>query len=186
MPVLCAAVLCVALTAGAFRRIDSVGLTVASVPTRAVAAEVPTAQVPLAQPGELPVEDVVTLPVGEQYVWPSGIGLVAAPSTITAPSKPGGIAVVRVRTTVQNGSAAPYDVDAVLGPSARFDGQDVVPIADSRFAAGTAERVVSPGQQLAYETTFPAGTGSLTLHYRADFRFEAVEFEDPAVTFRHS
>jgi hypothetical protein len=190
VPAICVVVLSIGLAAGV-SRIDSLRLTAASVPTHAVIAQVPTAQVPTAQmttaqPGESSVEDVVTLPVGEQYVWPSGIGLVAAPSTIRAPSGPGGVAVVRVRTTVHNGSATPYDVDAVLGPSARFGGRDVVTIADSRFAVGAAEQVVSPGQQLAYDTTFPAGTGPLTLHYRADFRFEAVEFEDPAVTFGHS
>jgi hypothetical protein len=195
VPALCAAVLCVGLAAGVLARIDSVTLAAASVPTQAVTAQVPTAQVPTAQvptaqvptarSGEPPVEDVVTLPVGQQYVWPSGIGLVAAPPTVTAPSA-SGVAVVRVWTTVLNGSATPYDVDAVLGPSARFGGHDVVPITDSRYAARTLEQVVLPGQRLAYETTFPAGTGPLTLHYRADFRFEAVVFEDPAITFDHS
>jgi hypothetical protein len=201
VPALCAAVLCVGLAAGVLARIDSVSLAAASVPTQAVTAQVPTAQVPTAQvptaqvptaqvptarSGEPPVEDVVTLPVGQQYVWPSGIGLVVAPPTVTAPSAPGGVAVVRVRTTVLNGSATPYDVDAVLGPSARFGGHDVVPITDSRYAARTLEQVVLPGQRLAYQTTFAAGTGPLTLHYRADFRFEAVVFEDPAITFDHS
>jgi hypothetical protein len=186
VPVLCAAVLYLAVAAGVLSRIESVSLTAGSVPTRALAAQVPSGQVTTAQPGEAPVEDVVTLPVGEQYVWPSGVGLVVAPSTITAGRAPGGSAVVHVRTTVLNGSAAPYDVDAVLGPSARFGDHDVSPIADSRFAAGTVEHVVPPGQQIAYETTFRAGTGLLTLYYRADFRYEAVEFDEPAVTFPHS
>jgi len=132
------------------------------------------------------VEDVVILPVGEQYVWPSGLGLVVAPSTITARRAPGGSAVVQVRTTVLNRSVAPYDVDAVLGPSARFGGHDVSPIADSRFAAGTVEQVVPAGQRLSYQTTFPAGTGLLTLYHRADFRSEAVEFDELGVTFPHS
>jgi hypothetical protein len=191
VPAVCAVVLFVGLAA-AVTRIDSLRHTAASAPTRAVVAQVPIAQVlpaqmtPAAQPGEPPVEDVVTLPVGEQYVWPSGIGLVAAPSTIMARGVPGGVAVVRVRTTVHNGSTTPYDVDAVLGPSARFGGHDVGPIADSRFVAGEVEQVVPPGQQIAYETTFPAGVGSPTLHYRADFRFEAVEFEEPGATFHPS
>jgi hypothetical protein len=200
-------VLCVGLAVGVLVRIDSVGLDAASVPTQAVTAAPPTAPVLVAlapsppvpsapvsalpvstahlraaRAGEPPGEDVVTLPVGQQYVWPSGVGLVVAPPTVTAPVTPGDVALVRVRTTVLNGSAEPFGADGVLGPAARFDGHDVVPIADSRFAAGAAEQVVPPGQRLTYETTFSAGTGPLTLHYRADFRYEAVEFEDPAIT----
>ena len=36
-----------------------------------------------------------------------------------------------------------------------------------------------PGGRLAYETTFPAAAGRLTLQYRADFRFEAVVVDAP-------
>jgi hypothetical protein len=196
VPALCAAVLCVGLAVGVLVEINSVGGNSASVPTQDLAAQLPTAQIPTVQAsiaqvptiqsGEPPVEDVVTLPVGQQYVWPSGIGLVVRPPTVTAPTTTGGVAVVRVQTLVLNGSTTPYDVDAVLGPSARFGGHDVAPYADSRFAAGTVEQVVPPGQRLAYETTFPAGTGALTLHYRADFRYEAVEFEASAITSHHS
>jgi hypothetical protein len=195
VPALCVAVLCVGLSTAGLSKTDSVSLTAATVPTPTVTAPVPatpfpttlvpTAPVTVAQSGTPPAEDVVTLPVGRQYVWPSGIGLVAAPPTVTAPSAPGGVVVVRVRTTVFNVSAAPYDLDAVLGPSARFGGHDVVPIMDSRFVAGAVEQVVPPGKRLDFETTFPAGAGPLSLLYRADFRFEAVEFEAPSITVQH-
>jgi hypothetical protein len=110
------------------------------------------------------------VPVDRPYVWPSGIGLVVAEPT----PAPGGASVVRVRTMVLNESATPYDVRAVLGPSALYDGRAADRIADSRYTAGTAEHIVAPGRRLAYETTFPVGHGRLTLLYRADFRFEAV------------
>jgi hypothetical protein len=89
--------------------------------------------------------------------------------------------IFRVRTTVLNESAAPHDLWAVLGPTAGYDGRSVARLADSRYAAPTAEHIVPPGRELAYETTFPAGTGRLTLQYRADFRFEAVVVDDPGL-----
>ena len=111
------------------------------------------------------------MPPDRPYVWPSGIGpLVTTPTSAGR----GASAVVRVRTTVLNGSAAPYDVYAVQGPTARYDGRDVPRIADSRFAQPTGKHIVLPGQRTAFETTFPAGPGRLTLQYRADFRYEAV------------
>src|SRR5690348_3420795 len=100
VPALCAAVLCVGLAVGVLVRMDPVSLA-ASVPTQALTAPVPTAPVStapvfiapvsMARPSGPPVEDVATLPVGQQYVWPSGVGLVVAPPTVTAPSRPGGL-----------------------------------------------------------------------------------------------
>jgi len=80
---------------------------------------------------------------------------------------------------VINGSPAPYDVYAMQGPTARYDGRDVRRIADSRFAEKTGEHIVSPGQRTTFETTFPAGTGRLVLQYRVDFRYEALLVEVP-------
>jgi hypothetical protein len=163
LPALCAAALCVGPDSG-----DRHGPTV----VRLTSSVVPAAAVPArSSPAAGRAEDLVPVPVDRPYVWPSGIGLVVAEPT----SARGGAApVVRVRTTVLNESPTPYDVRAMLGPSALYDGHAVDRITDSRYTAATAEHIVAPGRRLAYETTFPAGDGRLTLVYRADFRFEAV------------
>jgi hypothetical protein len=57
----------------------------------------------------------------------------------------------------------------------------VARLADSRYAAPTAEHTGPTGRKLAYETTSPAGTGRLTLQYRADVRFGAVVVDDPGL-----
>ena len=57
-----------------------------------------------------PAEDVVTVPLGQQYVWPSGIGLAVPAPTIQAATARHPAAAVLVRTTVLNTSTAPYDV----------------------------------------------------------------------------
>lgn len=165
VPALCAAVLCVGPDAGAPKVYPAVHL--------AASAQAPERQ----QAADEPAEDLVPVPVGRPYVWPSGIGLVVAAPTASAGR--GGSAVVSVRTTVFNESGAPYDLRAVLGPTARYDGRDVPRLTDSRYATATAEHIVAPGRQLGYETTFPAGAGRLTLQYRTDFRFEAVVVGDP-------
>jgi hypothetical protein len=126
-----------------------------------------------------PAEDVVTVPLGQQYVWPSGIGLAVPAPTIQAATARHPAAAVLVRTTVLNTSTAPYDVRAVLGPTARYDGRDVDRIADSRYTGTTLPPPLMPGQRSVYETTFPAGDGHLTLEYRVGFLFEAVVFDGP-------
>jgi len=88
-----------------------------------------------------------------------------------------GAALVRVRTTVLNGSPALYDVYAMQGPTARYDGRDIRRIADSRFTQPTDTHIVLSGQRTTFETTFPTGSGRLALQYRADFRYEAVVVE---------
>jgi hypothetical protein len=169
VPALCAAVLCVGPQAGAPHVPAAVRL-IAAAPAQALPES--------ATPVDEPAEDLVHVPVGRPYVWPSGIGLlVAAPMGAGS----GAAAVIRVRTTVLNESAAPYDLWAVLGPTAGYDGRDVARLADSRYAAATVEHIVPPGRRLAYETTFPAGTGRLRLQYRADFRFEAVVVDAPGL-----
>ena len=130
----------------------------------------------VAGPESEPAEDLVPVAVGRPYVWPSRIGLVVAPPTS---GRVGPRTVVRVRTTVLNGSTTPYDVRAMLGPSARVDGRDVEELSDTRYGGTTADQVVPPGERLVYETTFPAAAGRLTLQYRADFRFEAVVVDAP-------
>lgn len=161
VPALCAAVLSAGPLAAAPHVPTSARLT-ASVSAQ-THLEPPT-------PESDPAEDLVPVPVGQPYLWPSRIGLlVAAPTR----ARSGAAAVVRVRTTVLNESAETYDLWAILGPTASYDGHYVARLADSRSAA-TVEHIVSPGRELAYETTFPVGTGRLTLQYRADFRFEAV------------
>ena len=139
-----------------------------AITTIRLAASTPT-QVPPGQPGPEggPTEDLVPVPLGRLHVWPSGIGLLVTRPTSTA-------TVVRVRTTVLNESPAPYDVYAVQGPTARYDGRDLPRIADSRFVQPAPEHVVQPGRSTAFETTLPAGPGRLTLQYRADFRYVAV------------
>ena len=70
-------------------------------------ASAPAQALPDNAAADEPVEDLVHVPVGRPYVWPSGIGLlVAAPTSAGS----GAAAVVRVRTTVLNESAAPYDL----------------------------------------------------------------------------
>jgi len=159
---LCVALLFVGSVAGAPHVFTTVRPT-ASTATQAL-SEQPT-------PEDGRGEDLVAVPPDRSYVWPSGIGLL-----VTKPRSAGRGAstVVRVRTTVLNGSAVPYDVYAVQGPTARYDGRDVRRISDSRFAQPTGEHIVLPGQRTTFETTFPAGSGRLTLQYRADFRYEAV------------
>jgi len=165
---LCAAVLSASPLAGASHMPTSARPTVfVSAQTQ---PEPPT-------PEDGSAEDLVPVPVGQPYIWPSRIGvLVSAPTR----SGSGAAAVVRVRTTVLNESAETYDVWAILGPTASYDGHNVAQLADSRYAAATAEHIVPPGRELAYETTFPVATGRLTLQYRADFRFEAVVI-DPVI-----
>jgi hypothetical protein len=170
-PALCAALVCVALLCvGSVAGEPHVFTTIR--PTASTAAQALSEQ---PTPEDGPAEDLVTVPADRPYVWPSGIGLL-----VTAPTsgRRGTSAVARVRTTVLNGSAAPYDVYAVQGPTARYDGRDVQRIADSRFVQPTGEHIVLPGQRTTFETTFPAGPGRLTLQYRADFRYEAVVVDD--------
>ena len=172
VPALCVAILSVGPETGTSHGPVAVGVDV-GLTTSASAQALPETSA-----ADEPVEDLVHVSVGRPYVWPSGVGiLVAAPTNAGS----GAAAVVRVRTTVLNESAAPYDLWAVLGPTAGYDGRSVARLADSRYAAPTAEHIVPPGRELAYETTFPAGTGRLTLQYRAGFRFEAVVVDDPGL-----
>jgi hypothetical protein len=69
-----------------------------------------------------PAEDVVTVPLGQQYVWPSGIGLAVPAPTIQAATARHPAAAVLIRTTVLNTSTAPYDVRAVLDGALRRTG----------------------------------------------------------------
>ena len=131
--------------------------------------------------GEQHPEDLATVAFGQQYVFPSGVGVaVAAPMMQVPPGGGRGAAIVVVRTTVLNHAATPYDMDAVLGPSAGYDGREVERLTDSRYGASGVGGVVPPGHHSVYETTFPAGAGRLTLQYRVGLEFEAVQFGDPA------
>jgi hypothetical protein len=127
--------------------------------------------------GEQHPEDLATVAFGQQYVFPSGVGVAVAAPMRQVP--PGGTPIVVVRTTVLNHAAAPYDVDAVVGPSASYDGREVERLTDSRYGASGIGGVVPPGHHSVYETTFPAGSGRLTLQYRVGLEFEAVQFGDP-------
>ena len=130
--------------------------------------------------GEQRPEDLATVAFGQQYVFPSGVGVaVAAPAGQVPPGGGRGTPIVVVRTTVLNHAATPYDMDAVLGPSASYDGREVERITDSRYGVSGVGGVVPPGRQSVYETTFPAGSGRLTLQYRVGFQFDAVQFGDP-------
>jgi hypothetical protein len=129
--------------------------------------------------GEQRPEDLATVAFGQQYVFPSGVGVaVAAPVGQVSPGG-GSMPIVVVRTTVLNHAATPYDMDAVLGPSASYDGREVERLTDSRYGVSGVGGVVPPGHHSVYETTFPAGSGRLTLQYRVGFESEAVQFGDP-------
>jgi hypothetical protein len=130
--------------------------------------------------GEQRPEDLVAVAFGQQYFFPSGVGVaVAAPTRQVSPDGGRGTPIVVVRTTVLNHAATPFDMDAVLGPSASYDGREVERLTDSRYGPSDAGGVVAPGRHSVYETTFPAGSGGLTLQYRVGFEFEAVQFGDP-------
>lgn len=134
----------------------------------------------VATSGEQHPEDLAAVAFGQQYVFPSGVGVtVAAPTRQVPPGGGRGTPIVVVRTTVLNHAATPYDMDAVVGPSASYDGREVERLTDSRYGASGVGGVVPPGQHSVYETTFPAGSGRLTLQYRVGFEFEAVQFGDP-------
>ena len=88
------------------------------------------------------------------------------PPAVDVAEKP----IVVVRTTVLNHAATPYDMDAVLGPSASYDGQEVERLTDSRYGVSGVGGVVPPGHHSVYETTFPAGSGHLTAAVPGGFR----------------
>jgi hypothetical protein len=179
VPALCAVIVCSGPGSAAPRG-TAVALRVATSAGPSTQAEIVAGTRPsgVAGPESEPAEDLVPVAVGHPYVWPSGIGLVVDPPTH---GRIGALTVVRVRTTVLNESATPYDVQAVLGPSARVDGRDVQTMTDTRYGGATAEQVVPTGGRLVYETTFSAAAGRLTLEYRADFRFEAVVVDVPEI-----
>ncbi len=130
--------------------------------------------------GEQYPEDLATVAFGQQYVFPSGVGVAVAAPVGQVPADGGrGTPIVVVRTTVLNHTATPYDMDAVLGPSASYDGREVERLTDSRYGVSGVGGVVPPGHHSVYETTFPAGSGRLTLQYRVGFESEAVQFGDP-------
>jgi hypothetical protein len=119
--------------------------------------------------GEQHPEDLATVAFGQQYVFPSGVGVavaVAAPIMQVPPGGGRGAAIVVVRTTVLNHAATPYDLDAVLGPSAGYDGREVERLTDSRYGASGVGGVVPPGHHAVYETTFPAEAGRLRSRVR--------------------
>ena len=135
------------------------------------------ADAPLGQPGPEggPTEDLVPCPrpALRLALWyrPPGRG--------THERGSGAAAVVRVRTTVLNESAAPYDVWAVLGPTAGMTGATSRGSPTRASPSRLPEHIVQPGRAWLTRRRFPAGPGRLTLQYRADFRFEAVVVDDP-------
>ena len=111
--------------------------------------------------GEQHPEDLATVAFGQQYVFPSGVGVaVAAPTMQVPPGGGRGAAIVVVRTTVLNHAATPYDMDAVLGPSASYDGREVERLTDSRYGASGVGAWCRPGTTRSTRRRSPPGLGA--------------------------
>ena len=145
VPALCVAIPSVGPETGTSHGPVAVGVAVGQTTSASAQA------VPETSAADEPVEDLVHVSVADRTSGPpASASWSRHPRTRQRPA-----AVVRVRTTVLNESAAPYEVCAVLGPTAGYDGRDVPRIADSRFAAPTAEHIVPPGRRTGLRDDVP-------------------------------
>lgn len=170
-PTTCAALLHVAVAAVVLSGCTPSSPIVVSETSSRHSAAAPT-------PGETIHEDVVTVPIGQPYRWPSGVvvGVSVAVATSRVPPDGDGRLRTVVVTTVTNGTSADFDVGSLMGPFVRHGVAEVAALSSVRHGIESGGSILQPGARVAFTSFFDPVRGNLAIEYRSGFQYPAVVF----------